>query len=55
MLETKYPTLKLKTFTRIRRVISENTAILLYKSAILPVIDYNDVMNGLLTKHDVII
>ena len=43
--------LKMTTFRKMRRYISENTAILLYKTTILPIIDYNDIIYGLLTQQ----
>ena len=43
--------LKMTTFRKIRAYVSENTALQLYKSTILPIIDYNDIIYGLLTKH----
>ena len=43
--------MKMTTFRRIRYFISEKTAIMLYKSLILPIIDYNDIIYSLLTKH----
>ena len=43
--------LKMTTFRKIRAYVSENTTLQLYKSTILPIIDYNDIIYGLLTKH----
>ena len=42
--------IKLNTFRKLRKNISENTAILIYKSNILPIIDYNDIVYSLLTS-----
>ena len=43
--------LKLTTFKKLRKFISEKSALLLYKTTILPVIDYNNIIYGLLTKQ----
>ena len=43
--------LKLKTLRKMRCFISENTALLLYKTTILPIIDYNDIIYRLLTQQ----
>ena len=43
--------IKLKTFNQIRRFMTEKTAILIYKTTILPIIDYNDIIYGLLTEN----
>ena len=43
--------LKLKTLRKMRNFISENTALLLYKTTILPIIDYNDIIYSLLTQQ----
>ena len=42
---------KLTTFRKMRDYISENTALLLYKVTILPIIDYSDVIYNLLTQQ----
>ena len=42
---------KLKTFNQIRRFMSEKTAVLIYKTTILPIIDYNDIIHGVLTEQ----
>ena len=42
---------KLTTFRKIRRYMSEKTAILIYKVMILPILDYNDIIYGLLSKQ----
>ena len=43
--------LKMCTIRKMRGFISENTALLLYKSTVLPIIDYNDIIYGILTKQ----
>ena len=43
--------LKLRTLKKMRDHISENTALLLYKTTILPIIDYSDIIYGLLTQQ----
>ena len=42
---------KLISFRKIRKSISERTAIILYKATILPVFDYNDFYYNLLTAQ----
>ena len=41
---------KLTTFKKIGHDIGENTAVIMYRATILPIIDYNDVIYGVLTK-----
>ena len=43
--------IKLKTFSQIRKFMTEKTAILVYKTTILPIIDYNDIIYGMLTEN----
>ena len=43
--------LKLKTLRKMRDFISENTALQLYKTTILPIIDYSDIIYNLLTMQ----
>ena len=43
--------LKLNSFRKIRRSMSERTAIIIYKATILPIFDYNDIIYHLLTKQ----
>ena len=43
--------LKLMTFRKMGDYIIENTALLLYKRAILPMFDYNDIIYNLLTQQ----
>ena len=40
--------MKLNTFRKIRKCMSENTAIKIYKATILPIFDYNDIIYELL-------
>ena len=42
---------RLISFRRIRRSLSERTAIVLYKATILPIFDYNDIIYNLLNKQ----
>ena len=42
---------KLTSFRRVRKSISERTAVLLYKATILPIFDYNDFYYNLLTAQ----
>ena len=42
---------KLKTFRKLRDYISENTALQLYKTTILPIIDYSDIVYNLITQQ----
>ena len=42
---------KLISFRKIRKCISERTAIILYKATILPIFDYNDLIYNLLTSQ----
>ena len=43
--------LKLNSLRRIRRSVSERSAITIYKATILPIFDYNDIIYHLLTKQ----
>ena len=49
---TQSLSLKMTTIRKMRSFISENTALLLYKSTVLPIIDYNDIIYGMLTKQE---
>ena len=44
--------LKIKTFRKVRRYVSENTALQLFKSTMLPIVDYNNIIYGLLTNQE---
>ena len=41
---------KLYTFRKIRKCMSQNTAIKVYKATLLPILEYNDIVYDLLTK-----
>ena len=43
--------LKMRTFGKVRCYVSENMALQVYKSTILAIIDYSDILYGLLTKQ----
>ena len=43
--------IKLKTFNQIRKFMTEKTAILIYKTTILPIMDYNDIIYELLIEY----
>ena len=46
--------IKLNTFRKIRRSMSENTAIIIFNATIVPIFDYNDVFYYQLTKQQLI-
>ena len=43
--------IKLKTFNQIRKFMTKTTAILIYKTTILPIIEYNDIIYELLVEN----
>ena len=43
--------MKMTTFRKVRNYMSENTAIMLFKTTLLPIFDYNDIYYELLTQQ----
>ena len=43
--------IKLKTFSQIRKFMTEKTAVIVYKTTILPIIDYNDIIYDMMTEN----